>query len=128
MSYECEKCGSPTRMQVLVGISAPGALSHQFSKQNLRNKEVWLTHVNWETADYICTNPKCGHVTNGYGNYVTRLEAENKALRESANKLLDALALKQYATTPPEVWPDIAPAANALSDILNAIRLGKDDE
>jgi hypothetical protein len=76
-------------MQVLAGISAPGALSHQFSKQDLRSKEVWLTHVNWETADYLCTNPKCRHVTNGYGNYVTRLSDENKALREEIAKYKD---------------------------------------
>lgn len=82
MSNSCLKCGAPTRMQVQATISAPGDLAHQFSKQNLRRKDVYLLGVNWETADFICTNPKCGSVRDGYGNYVTNLEKEVKRLRE----------------------------------------------
>lgn len=70
----CVKCGWPTRIQVQAVVSAPGELAHQFSKQNLRRKDVYLMGVLWETADYICTNSKCQHVLDGYGNYVTNLE------------------------------------------------------
>ena len=85
----CVKCGHPTRMQVLAGISAPGNLSYKFSKSNLRSKDVWLTHVNWETANYTCTNSKCSHVTLGYGNYVTNLEAKYAKLLEEVEKVTD---------------------------------------
>ena len=37
--------------------------------------------VLWETADFICTNPKCGKVLNGYGNYVTNLKKEVERLK-----------------------------------------------
>mgnify|MGYP000704705494 CR=1 FL=1 len=89
MSFECQKCGSLTRVQVLASISAPGELSHQFSKSNLRRADVWLMGVNWETADYICTNDMCRHVTNGYGNYVTRLKNEREGLIEKAEDYLE---------------------------------------
>ncbi len=77
----CEKCNSPTRMQVQATISAPGELAHQFSKKNLRQKEVHLMGVMWETADFICTNPNCSHVTNGYGTYVSNLRKEVERLK-----------------------------------------------
>ena len=85
MSFDCERCGSPTRMQVLATISAPGELAHKFSKQNLRRGDVHILGVNWETADYICTNVKCRHVLDGYGNYVSNLEKEVKKLRAQIN-------------------------------------------
>ena len=85
MINSCLKCGSPTRIQVQATISAPGDLAHQFSKQNLRRKDVYLLGVNWETADFICTNPKCGVVRDGYGNYVSKLEKEVKRLKEELN-------------------------------------------
>lgn len=85
---QCVKCGSPTRMQVQLTVSAPGALYHKLSKQALRRKGVDVLGANWETADFICTNPDCCHVTEGFGNYVTnlkkraeRLEAELAALK-----------------------------------------------
>ena len=37
--------------------------------------------VLWETADFICTNSKCGHVRDGYGNYVSNLKRENERLK-----------------------------------------------
>ena len=40
-----------------------------------------LMGVMWETADFICTNPKCGKVLDGYGNYVTNLKKEVERLR-----------------------------------------------
>lgn len=78
---KCEKCGSPTRIQVQAVISAPGELYHQFSKKNLRRGDVHLMGVLWETADFICTNEDCQCVTNGYGNYVTRLKQEVERLK-----------------------------------------------
>lgn len=77
----CNRCGSPMRMQVQAVISAPAELAHQFSKQNLRRKDVHLMGVLWETADFICTNVKCQHVESGYGNYVTGLKKEVERLR-----------------------------------------------
>lgn len=64
-NYECEKCGAETRMQVKAIISAPGSLTNQLSKTNLRKKEVYLMGVLWETADYICTNSDCGYIRLG---------------------------------------------------------------
>ena len=78
---ECDRCGSPTRMQVEAVISAPGELAHRFSKQNLRSKDVYLLGVMWETAGFICTNPKCGKVRDGYMNYVTNLKKEVERLK-----------------------------------------------
>jgi len=68
-------------MQVLAVISAPAELSHNFTKANLRRKDVYLMGVNWETANYICENPECRHVIDGYGNYVTNLEKERENVR-----------------------------------------------
>lgn len=73
----CPRCNTPMRMQVHATISAPSSLMHKFSKTNLRSKDVWLVGVNWETADHIC---RCGHVVDGYGNYVSRLEKRVKEL------------------------------------------------
>lgn len=91
MVWECERCGSPTRVMVQATISAPGELTHQFSKKNLRSKEVYMMGVQWETADYICTNPKCCHVTDGYGNYVSRLKKENELLKTKLIELGETL-------------------------------------
>lgn len=74
MPYKCEKCGSPTRMQVQAVISAPGELAHQFSKTNLRRKDVYLMGVLWETATYICENEGCGHVLKAERNDATNLK------------------------------------------------------
>ncbi|MDV7398878.1 DUF551 domain-containing protein, partial [Arthrospira platensis SPKY1] len=55
-------------------VTIPEELMRKLSKQNMRDKRVAITSVNWETFDAICTNPSCRHVTNAYGNYVTNLE------------------------------------------------------
>jgi hypothetical protein len=49
-----------------------------------------------------------------------QLNAEIKfaGVREAAQALLTALEKKQYLSVPPEAWPDIAPAANALYKAL----------
>jgi hypothetical protein len=78
----CEFCGSPTRMQVKATISAPGEFAYNLSKKNFRRSDVYLMSVSWETADFICTNPKCRRVNGGYGNYVSNLEKEVKRLKE----------------------------------------------
>ncbi|MCY1367803.1 hypothetical protein D9M69_547510 [compost metagenome] len=87
MSYHCPHCGSDGRIQVQAVISAPAALAHQFSKQNLRSKDVRLMGVLWETMDFICGNEKCQRVTDGYGNYVTNLK---KRVEELEAKLKTA--------------------------------------
>lgn len=63
-------------------LSAPSSLYGKFSKSNLRKKDVYLNGVNWETFDFICTNPKCGHTTNAYGNYVSKLENQIIELKQ----------------------------------------------
>lgn len=93
---KCEHCGSATRMQVLVVISAPGYLNRILSKQNLRRKDVRLKGVLWETADFICTNSECGKVKDGYGNYVTNLEKEVNRLR---NKYEPTIIQRKRTTT-----------------------------
>lgn len=84
----CQRCGSTTRIQVQAVISAPEELSHQFSKRSLRRGDVQLMGVLWETADHICTDPKCGHVHSGYGNYVTRIRDERAALVVAVRALM----------------------------------------
>ena len=51
--------------------------------------------VKWETADFICTNAECRHVTLGYGNYVSNLEKEKDKLCQqlaSANEQHESAA------------------------------------
>jgi len=97
---KCERCGSDTRMQVQVVISAPGELAHRFSKQNLRRKDVYLMGVLWETADFICTNHECRNVSAGYGNYVTNLKREVERLRrdiaDTEKNLIKALEAAEF--------------------------------
>lgn len=68
-------------MQVQAVIQAPSELEHQFSKRNLRKKEVFLRGVLWETATHICDDHVCGAIVDKFGNYVTRLEDEVQELR-----------------------------------------------
>ena len=68
-------------MQVQAVIQAPGELFHNLPKRNLRRKDVFFRGVLWETADFVCTNEKCGHVLDGYGNYVTNLKKEVERLK-----------------------------------------------
>jgi hypothetical protein len=62
-------------------ITAPSRLWRQFSKKDLRSKEVQTNGTLWETCDFICGSPECGRVTGGYGNYVTNLKKENEQLK-----------------------------------------------
>jgi hypothetical protein len=68
-------------MMVNTCITAPGDLYRNLPKAAYRRKDVELKGVLWETADFICMNEKCGHVTDGYGNYVTGLKKENEELK-----------------------------------------------
>ena len=81
---KCPKCGSDTRMMVQTCITAPGELYHNLPKAAYRRRDVELKGVLWETADFICTNEKCGHVTDGYGNYVTGLAKRVEELEAKA--------------------------------------------
>ena len=76
----CQHCDSENvRIQGQATLSAPGELMHQFSKSNLRRKDVYLMGVNWETFDVICGD--CSRVTPAYGNYVSRMEKEVERLQ-----------------------------------------------
>ncbi len=77
--FECEKCGGDTRVMVQIVVSAPSDMMHNFTKGNMRSKEFKIMGVLWETGDFICN--LCGHVTDGYGNYVTNLRKENEKLK-----------------------------------------------
>lgn len=79
--YSCEKCGGETRAMVQMVVSAPPNMLHNFTKKNMSSKEFKIMGVLWETADFICST--CGHVTNGYGNYVSNLKKENVKLKQS---------------------------------------------
>lgn len=69
----CPKCRKPMSMLVQATLRAPARFYGQFSKSNLRSKEVYFMGVNWETADLLC--PDHGLVRDGYGNYVTKMRA-----------------------------------------------------
>ncbi len=78
---KCEKCGSETQMSVQAVISAPGELENKLTKHALRRKDVYLTAVLWETANFICINPECQYIYHGYSNYVAKLKQENEELK-----------------------------------------------
>ena len=84
--FNCEKCGGSTNAMVLMEVSAPSEMMHKFSKKNMQSKEFQILGVLWETADFICLNESCRHVTNGYGNYVTDLKKENERLKKLLEK------------------------------------------
>ncbi len=91
MNIRCKKCGGDVRMQVQATVLAPGHMYRNLTKTNFSKKNVRFTCVNWETADFICENVNCGHITDGYGNYFTRLERENKELRMKVAVLEDKM-------------------------------------
>jgi len=77
---DCPKCGTEMRMHVQVIISAPSSMEGNFSKRNIRKKEVYLLGVKWETADYICKS--CGTIIPDCGNYVCELENKIQKLEK----------------------------------------------
>lgn len=88
---KCPKCGScDTKIMVQAVVVAPAEMYREFSKQNLRRKDVYLQGVLWETCDFICS--ACGWASDHYGNYVTRLARENIELKA------ELLALQRVAT------------------------------
>jgi hypothetical protein len=80
MTLRCEHCGSPGTIQVQVTVQAPGDHYHKFTKAMFKHNDVQIISANWETTDFICGNPDCGRVSDGYGNYVTKLERRVKEL------------------------------------------------
>ncbi|NTX18036.1 hypothetical protein [Burkholderia cepacia] len=74
-------------MMVQTCISAPAELFGGLTKAAYRRKDVELWGVLWETADFICTNEKCGHVQDGYGNYVTKLKKAAEKLEARVAEL-----------------------------------------
>lgn len=85
--YECEKCGASTTAMVQMVVCAPSEMMRNFTKKNMSSKEFKIQGVLWETADLICTNSECRHVTNGYGNYVSNLKKENDRLNKELRML-----------------------------------------
>jgi hypothetical protein len=84
---KCIHCGSEGKIQVLACIEAPSELAHQFSKTNMKRKDVFFRGVLWETMDFICGNPNCQRLTDGYGNYVSNLKKENERLKKELAEL-----------------------------------------
>lgn len=56
---KCPKCGSDVEMMVDLTIICPAEMESNFSKKNLRKKEVKLYAANWPRASYFCRNNKC---------------------------------------------------------------------
>lgn len=84
--YPCPKCGSNTTMMIQVTMVIPSEMTSQLSKKNIAKKEVQLWGVNWDSADHICTNPKCRFTVDGYGHYIKNLEKRVKFLEELVTK------------------------------------------
>lgn len=87
MCRKCVKCGGDVKMMVQMTIVAPGELFHNFTKANLRRKDVHSMGVNWGAADFLCQNPKCGYVDDGFGNYVKNLVKENEELKKKIKEI-----------------------------------------
>lgn len=117
---KCRKCGSATRMMVQTCITAPGELYRNLPKAAYRRKDVELSGVLWETADFICTSSECGHVTNGYGNYVTNLKKRNEGL-EAAVQATDAF----FAMRLQELGSLSSEAEELVKKIKTALEKGK---
>lgn len=74
-------------------FQCPESLLTVFIKQTCEanvvpTKDVEIWGCLWETADHICTNPKCRYVLNGYGTYgytkytdVSKLKKEYERLK-----------------------------------------------
>lgn len=82
----CEKCGSDTRIMVQACVSAPSSMYHNFTRKNQRSKDFYFMGVYWESTDFICTNSKCGYVSNGFRGRLERLEKENAELKKLLGK------------------------------------------
>lgn len=69
--FKCVKCNSPTRMMGNMIVCAPSNMYGNFTKKNMSKSSFEIWGVNWDSFDFICTNEKCGHVTN-------RMENQNE--------------------------------------------------
>lgn len=75
------------RFMVSTTISAPGELYHGLTKAAYRRGDVHLWGVNWESAEKICQNEKCGHVIfSPRRNERYELSQENKRLKALIEK------------------------------------------
>jgi hypothetical protein len=114
--FECEKCGSATRAMLMMQVSAPPEMLHYFSKKNMRSKDFHILGVLWETADYICTNESCRHITNGYGNYVTNLKKENERLKKILEEEYERGRITNYKDDTPSIIKELKEQATVLID------------
>jgi hypothetical protein len=87
LNFRCQKCGSKQRIMFQLVIAGPAEMYAHTRKADFRKKEVEIWGANWETCDFICTNPKCGHVVFNTGNFVTRLKKENELLKKEIERL-----------------------------------------
>lgn len=63
---QCPKCKQMTwNINVYLHVTAPGEMYHNFSKTNLRSKDVRIAAAIWETASWWCHNSKCCHYERG---------------------------------------------------------------
>jgi len=84
MCRVCVKCGSTTTMQVQALLQAPGSSYHNI---RLSDSDVECLSVDWRTADFICHNPDCRYVDDGFGKLVKDLRSEIQELkRQLADK------------------------------------------
>ena len=110
--YPCPKCGSKTRMMIQVTMSIPSEMMSQLSKKNIAKKEVEIWGVSWDSADHICTNPKCGFTYDGLGSYIKNLEKENAELKA---KIAGGVRVKAYGN-----YPLVAASYTLMDDAANA--------
>lgn len=78
----CPNCKGPITIQVQNIISLPGNLINKLSKKAIRKKEVQLTGTDWNNANYICNDPKCGFVYFPLGNHIKKLEKHSEIVYE----------------------------------------------
>ena len=67
----------------------PSALMGALTAENLKNATVRVVGVNWETFDFMCSSEACRHHEHAYGNYISRLEDENKMLHQRMKESID---------------------------------------
>jgi len=73
-------------MCLQIGIKAPSSYEGKLTKSMFLKKDVQLKYAQWDTASYSC--PHCGHFVGRLGdNYVTKLEDENKELKDRTTEL-----------------------------------------
>lgn len=83
--YKCTDCGSEdTRLMAQMTVSFPSTMAHDLTATNRRSKKFRVMGVNWDAATVICNS--CGYVSNGFGDYITRLRAAAEDARSMLTK------------------------------------------